>query len=81
MKLQGAGTVGLRTVVLYFFTSICASIQAVIVYAAFKPALFQLQPDQESATSYIAMQCGNGRYFAEDPITRESRARTDAATG
>lgn len=42
VKLQGAGTVGLRTAVLYFFTSIFASIEAVIIYALFKPAFFPL---------------------------------------
>lgn len=54
MKLQNAGTVGLRTVVLYFFTSMCASIQAVITFALFKPAFYQLQVRRACAVNQIA---------------------------
>jgi hypothetical protein len=42
-KLQSAGSIGLRTGLLYIFTSVCASLVAIITYAVFKPLLYVLE--------------------------------------
>ena len=58
LKLERAGSVGFRTGLLYLFTSVCASIESVVLHAAkgVKP-------------SYLSLKCASGRYIQESNLT------------
>ena len=71
VKLENAGSTGFRVGILYIFTSIVASIEAVVVFAIFRPIIMPLHKAKTVQPLFTDLRCPNGKYFRDDNITHQ----------